>query len=445
MASPRNRLMVSPRKWGVVAGALLGISARVALAQEPAQDPNSPAPEPTEDAGIAEEDAGNPNSELAPNAALDPAVPTHSLNTTINFNVGGYTDNRGTSVLTPSLGAVIENPTAGWSVNGTYLVDMVSAASPDVVATASPNWKELRNAGNLGGKYKPGSYGIAGGATVSYTRDYLALGFNAQLIQDLAEKNFTLTEGYTFGHDVIGRTGTPFSVFARQFDYHAMNASLSTVVNPSLVVALIADLVIERGDQSKPYRYIPIFTGGAAAQVDRGASADRVAQLRIQARPLEQLPLDRERGALTGRASWRMTARSTLRLEERLYHDTWNLRSTTTDVRWLFDVSDRLMIWPHGRFHLQNGVDFWQRAYSARSVNDLPALRTGDRELSPLSNITFGGGMRLALGRRTLLGKTVDDVFLNASADATHTYFNDAMYVRDRWSVLLNSGIEVGF
>ena len=41
----------------------------------------------------------------------------------------------------------------------------------------------------------------------------------------------------------------------------------------------------------------------------------------------------------------------------------------------------RFILWPHLRFHAQNSVSFWQRAYTATSSGDLPALRTGDREL----------------------------------------------------------------
>ena len=427
-------------KHAYLSGALaLLFCARLASAQEPAD--NAPPPPPP-----VEPLPASPTTEPLPpvDGSLAPA-PFRRLNSVVSFDIGGYIDTQATTVLTPSLGGSVEDPVAGWSVNGRYLVDMVSAASPDIVATASPNWQEVRNAGNIGGKYKPGNYGVAGGTTVSYTNDYFSLGVNGQLIQDLDEKNLTLTESYSFGHDVIGRTGTPFSVFARQLNYHAIALGASRVVNPTLVVGVTADLIIERGDQSKPYRYIPIFTETSATQVNRGESADRVSQLRIQARPLEQLPLSRERAAVTGRASWRVTDHSTIRADERLYQDTWNIRSTTTDVRWLFDVSDRMMIWPHGRFHLQNGADFWQRAYSARDVHDLPALRTGDRELSPLNSITVGGGTRIGLGKRGVMGKTLDDVVFNASADATRTYFNDAMYVSQRWSVLLTSGIEVAF
>ncbi|HVH46448.1 MAG TPA: hypothetical protein VM925_29100 [Labilithrix sp.] len=238
------------------------------------------------------------------------------VTTRASTEVAGYHDSIATSVVTPSLTASVESPTSGWGVNGRYLVDVVTAASPDIVATASPRWTEVRNAGNVGGRYKPGTFGVAGGVTASYTPDYLALGASGQLTQELDEKNLTLVAGYSYGHDTIGRTGTPFSVFSRTLEYHGINAGFVRVLNKSLVAALNADVIVENGDQSKPYRYVPIFTAADASRVERGATVAQVSKYRIQARPLEQLPLERNRYALTGRLAWRGKS-STLRFEQR--------------------------------------------------------------------------------------------------------------------------------
>jgi hypothetical protein len=354
--------------------------------------------------------------------------------------VAGYTDSVGVSVITPSVGATVENPTSGWGANGRYLVDVVSAASPDIVATASPRWSETRHAGNIGARYKPGTFGVALGGAASYTPDYLALSANAQLTQELDDKNLTLVEGYSYGRDTIGRAGTAFSVFSRDLTTHALTLGLSRVVNPELVLGVYADAMLERGDQSKPYRYIPMFAPEIAPTVPRGASAILVADTRIVARPIEQLPLERDRFAVTGRMAWR-TEHTTVRLEQRLYADTWDLKGTTTDFRWFVDVADRVTIWPHLRVHVQSGVSFWERAYAARSAQDLPALRTGDRELGPLSNFGLGAGIRLALGKTG----AKDDFVLSFTGDGTWTSFTDTIYVKDRFSGLGATSVEVAF
>lgn len=429
----------------VVASVLLAavaflVTSSIALGQEA---PKEEAVTENQDAA-SDEPATTPTT-TADDASTPPSAPPapaaqSDINGRASVEVAGYQDSLAVSVLTPSIGVALSNPIAGWSLNGRYIVDMVSAASPDIVATASPRWSEVRNAGNVGGRYKPGNVGVGVGLATSYTPDYLSLGANGQLVEDLDDKNLTLTQGYGFGHDVIGRTGTPFSVFNRQLDYHSFSIGASRVINSALVLSLATDVVIERGDQSKPYRYIPIFTPEQAGLVSRGESVDSVARMRIQARPLEQLPLERERGALTGRLAWRLST-STLRIEERIYGDTWGLRASTTDARWLFDVGERVILWPHLRLHVQNGVDFWRRAYSAINARDLPALRTGDLELGPLSNLGVGGGIRLSLGKRDRR----DDWALTTSVDGTWTSYHDAIYVKERFRILAAMGLEVAF
>ena len=360
--------------------------------------------------------------------------------TRASTEVAGYTDTVAVSVLTPSVAVSVESPTAGWGGSGRYLVDVVSAASPDIVATASPRWHEVRHAGSLGAKYKPGTFGVALGGAASYTPDYLALSANAQLIEELDDKLLTLVQGYSYGRDTIGRTGTPFSVFSHTLESHAFTLGLSRIVNAGLFLGLGADVIVERGDQSKPYRYVPMFAPDVAPAVPRGASAIDVANVRLVARPLEQLPLARDRFAVTGRLGWRGD-KTTLRLEERLYSDSWGARATTTDLRWFVDVAQRVTLWPHLRAHVQSGVSFWERAYAAQSADSLPALRTGDRELGPLANFGGGGGARFSLGK----SGAKDDLVLAFTCDGTWTSFRDALYVKDRFSVLGTTSFEVTF
>ena len=379
--------------------------------------------------------------EPEPGSAPAPAEPASNIDVRASAEVSGYLDSVATTVLTPSIAGVVANPAAGWSLNGRYLVDVVSAASPDIVSTASPPFEEVRHAGNLGLRYKPGRFGVAADAFVSSSPDYLSGAGGIVLSEDLDDKNYTLTEGYHFGHDVIGRTGTSFSVFSRQLDTHSFTLGASTVANPSLLVGLTADVVLERGDPSKPYRYVPVFSPSIAPLVPAGATVDFVAATRLQARPLEQLPLERARFALTSHTAWRLSGWMTLRFDERGYADSWSQLASTTDGRLFFDLGRRVILWPHLRAHVQNGVSFWQRAYIATGSDHLPALRTGDRELSPLFNLGTGAGLRVALGK----SGRVEDLTWTTTMDGTWTRFADAIYVTHRWSAILTTGMELTF
>ncbi len=338
-------------------------------------------------------------------------------------------------MFTPSISGALSNTLAGWKVSGRYLVDVVSAASADVVSTASPPFLEVRQAGTLEGAYKPGSFGVAANAAVSIEPDYTSILGGATITKDLFDKSLTLLFDYSHMHDIAGRSGTPYSVFSRTLDRDAFKGGASIVVDRATTVSFVADVMIEYGDPSKPYRYVPLFSPGVV--VPRGASVAEVSALRVSERPLEQLPLARDRYAVTMRWAHRFR-HSTIRLDERAYVDTWGLKATTTDGRWLFDIGRRVEIGPHARFYAQTPVDFWQRAYVFRTGFDYPALRTGNRELGPLVNITGGATFRAALGAR----HSARSWILGLDLNFTSTQYLDDLYLRSRFSGIGGASLE---
>lgn len=354
--------------------------------------------------------------------------------------VAGYHDSVATSVLTPSVGLGVELPDIGFSVDAGYLVDIVTTASPDIVATASPRWEEVRHGGSLGARYKPGRYGISGRASVSYTPDYLSVGGSVTGTFDTEDKVSTFWAGLTYFRDVVGRTGTSFSIFSHTLDKMGLIVGWTGVLNRNAFLSFAFDGAYELGDPSKPYRYIPMFSSEGADALAPGAGVTDVARLRNELRPLEQLPTERGRAATTMRLGWRWDG-VTLRLEERLYADTWRLLATTTDARLPLDAHERVRLWPHARLHAQSGVSFWERAYVAERLSDLPALRTGDRELGPLLNVGLGGGVRFALGPRG----DVDAFAISVSGLGTYSHFFDALYITERYSALVALGIEAAW
>jgi hypothetical protein len=353
----------------------------------------------------------------------------------------GYNDSDHVTVVTPSVNAGIEN-VSGATLNGSYLVDIVSAASADIVSTASRRWEEVRQAGTLAGQYKPHDFGVGVGGSVSSEPDYLSYGFFATMVKDFDEKNWTLNVGYGFSHDTAGRCGTggactPFSVFSRDLQRGSFNGGISWVVDRQTLASVGMDLILENGDQSKVYRYIPMFAPNVAPNVPNGANIDAVNRNRLPERPLEQLPLERHRFALTARVAHRYDA-STLRVEERFYDDDWGLVASSTDARWIFDLGTRFAVWPHARLHVQSQTSFWQRAYisgpgGANGTGwDLPEYRTGDRELGPLWTTEGGFGIKWYLGTEA----EPRSWQLGLSGDAMYTSFLNDLYLTERTAFL---------
>jgi hypothetical protein len=348
---------------------------------------------------------------------------------------GGYIDSLDVRVLTPAVRASVASPTQGWHAAATYSVDIVSQASPDLVSTASPRGSDTRHAVTLNGGYKPGAFGVEGGGNFSSESDYVARGGNIALRGDILEKRVSPRVGYALQYDTIGRGGTPYSVFSRELTAHEVSAGAGFVLSKTTVIIGGATAAFERGDQSKPYRLIPMFADGV--EVPRGASADEVNAKRLPVRPYEQLPLDRNRYSIGARLTHRLPIAS-LRIDERLYDDSWDIKATSTDARLLFDIGSHLTAGPHARFHAQTGAKFHQRVYHAEVTPAVlvPIYRTTDRELSPLVSMTGGAA---AWWRLT------ESWTLYASADALYSIYFDSLYTTDRIAGYGTIGIEAEF
>jgi hypothetical protein len=356
--------------------------------------------------------------------------------------VAGYADSDSVWVVTPSARAQAREATVGWSASGGYLVDVVSAASVDIVSTASPRWFEIRHAGNLSAGYKPGSTGGSLSLATSVEPDYTSVAAGVGATHELSRRNVTLSLGYGFEHDVAGRTDTPFSVYALRLDRHELRAGAEIVVGAGTLLSATLDAQLERGRQEKPYRWLPLFDAGVASSVPVGASVSSVNSLRLPGRVSERVPDSRERWAGTARLAHRFSS-STLVLWDRVYLDSWGLLASTTDVKWTVDLTRRFSVWPRARFHDQTGVSFWRRAYvgsvGAGSVV-VPEHRTGDRELSPLWTLTGGGGAAADLG-----GAEPRSFSVSLELEASYTDFRDALYLERRWSAFGVAGFTARF
>lgn len=341
------------------------------------------------------------------------------------------------NVVSPAVYLSAENPTTGWQIGGSFLVDVVSSASPDIVATASRRYDEVRIAGSLAGSYKIGPAKVGLSGAFSHEGDYAGRGGGVSVSADLFEKRVTPAVSYSFGYDTMGRTGTPWEVFSRDVMRHTIDAGASIVLNGTTIVVAGGTVQLDVGDYSKPYRHVAMFDSGVAGRLPLGATRDLVAANRLDLMPFEQVPEDgRNRFAIFGRAAHRFET-STIRADERLYIDDWGLKATTTDLKFFYDVSEPFRLGAHGRFHLQSGVDFWQRAYSATltpSGWQLPKYRTGDKENGPMLAATLGLSARYQLS----------EIFsASVQVEGIYSQYLDHLYIFDRFGVFTSTNIDL--
>lgn len=364
-------------------------------------------------------------------------------------DLSGYTDTNSVAVYTPGFNASVVSPTAGWNVGGNFIVDAVSAASPDIVSTASPPFEEYRYGGGFTGGYKPGLYGAQGSFQVSSSPDYVSYTGGLRLSGDFNEKLITPTVGYAYSLDRIGRGPKnyldQFNPLKGTLHTHELEGGVTFVMSPTAILLVGGTASFERGDQSQPYRYVPMFDPDLVAPfVPHGATVDLVNRNRLPVRPLEQLPTSRNRYAVGARFNKRMN-NATLRLEQRFYIDTWGVKATSTDSRYMVDLSRHLRVWPHLRIHAQTGANFFRLAYSAlldpNGGLTLPLYRTGDRELAPLITATAGGGVRIGLGETE--GEVKYGITL--VGDVMYTRYLKALYVTARTAVYGSVAFDVEF
>lgn len=366
-------------------------------------------------------------------------------NVHVGIDTSGYTDSTNVHVFSPAINASVVSPTSGWNVGGSYLVDFVTAASPDIVSMASRRYEETRHAVALGGGYKIGAVGLNANTNVSSEPDYLSRTLGGAMSVELAEKLVIPRVGYNFSSDRIGIRNTPFDQFERNLAAHQIETGVTFVLSPTTLLVTGMTIQLERGENSKLYRYVPMFRPEDAPKVRAGESIAAVNANRLPVRARELVPRERDRLSLGARINHRFPS-GTLRVEERLYTDSWGVKASTTDARYIHDLGDHLRVWPHLRFHGQSGASFYQLAYAAAlDADNIPLqifqYRTGDRELSPMIAITAGGGARIALPTE----KSSVQYAVVLSGEVMYSRYFKALYINSRTAVYGTVGFEAEF
>ncbi len=386
---------------------------------------------------------GHPRAELhlgvddkAATKHASSSTSTRTVQIIASSEVATYLDSDNVFVVTPTIAGAIANEVAGWRVNGRYLVDVVSAASADVVSTASPPFSEIRHAGTLEGTYKPHNFGVTATADVSFEPDYTSVMGGASITQDLFAKNLTLLFGYSHLHDIAGRTGTPFSVFSRTLDRDAFKGG-ATILRRSrdaLVARRRRDDRIRRSVEAVSLRPdVRARHGRSARRIDRRSHALAPPGPRARAAPARARSLRALDGLGTPlpRVDVAIRAARVHRHVGTQGDDDGRFAGSSIGSR-------RLEVGPHLRFYGQTPVDFWQRAYVMNGAFDYPGLRTGNRELGPLINLTGGASLRAGLGSRLDPHTWV----LGFDLNITSTQYLDDIYLTQRWSGVGSVSLE---
>lgn len=288
----------------------------------------------------------------------------------------GY-DGGGAEIDGPSI-LVRKNIGTAVSVSANYYVDMVSSASIDVQATASPYSEERKESG-FSGQYMVDRSTLKFGYTQSKENDYDATTYTFGIDQSFFGDLTTLGFGVSFGEDVVGQNTDP--TYQRDLQRRKYSVNASQIVTKNLLASLSFDSATDQclnltDDQSclnNPYRSVRYLNGTGGYLYQR-----------------ELYPHTRNSDALGLRAIYYLPYRASIRAELRKFSDSWGIDADNAELRYLHPYGERFLFEVKYRIYDQTGADFYSDLFPYRDAQNFLAR---DKELSPFSSTTIGLGV----------------------------------------------------
>ena len=341
-----------------------------------------------------------------------------------------YTDTDAVQVVSPQAHVRRTLDDDGGLISARFTVDVVTAASVDVVTHATPSFRETRYELGLSASKAFGAHLPSMSYRYSHEPDYVSHGGQLGWRSRLGTPDSVLSLGYGLTHDLVLRHGTSRNAFSETAFTHDASISFAQTLSDRSLLRFGYGLVVQTGYLEKPYRHVPLFTSEsvAAARAD-GTRLDRSSfdEYRESLRPPEEVPDLRIRHALSVRGLHHLPdVRTTLRLDYRFYFDDWGLLAHTIEPAVRTRIREAWDLTIFARVHRQDSASFWRRVYQIDEVGRVPNLRSVDRDLSAYTTLTAGGRF----------GWESASVSLYVDLSVAHTRYDSFLY-RDRLTALI--------
>lgn len=329
-----------------------------------------------------------------------------------NSGLRVYADDDHVTVITPS-GGVVAPIGEALVTDVAVAVDVVSAASVDVLTQASPaDVDERRVEIDTGVAYAPTpTLGVRGRVIVSHENDYDALRLSAGGRIEVAQRNATIDLAYTLALDSVG------SAVDDNFDEsrigHQLTASFTQIVDRQTYLDFVVDAQRSDGYHANPYRLVPIVDPDSPALM---SVAEATPELRTSVAGLVRV-----RHAFDTPRRWFGSA------YYRGYIDTWDVVSHTGYAHAITPIGSGVQLGVQARLYWQGAAEFYRATY----VDDVPEHRTRDRTL---------GGMTTVHG-----AITVEAGWFVGSLGAARFSFHDYPAQAHRSALIVSTGTVVPF
>jgi hypothetical protein len=317
----------------------------------------------------------------------------------------------------------------------TYAADVVSGATASIyqvdAVSAATSFSDLRNEGSVGLGFHGRRSRVTFNALFGTERDYLSRQIGGTASIDLAGRNTTVALAYTHGFDEVcnrdNGDATPLENRALTGDdtcaksgvvrgkdrpmadgdgsptrWESLTIDTSAVtltqnLSPTMNLQLALFGQIQEGFQSNPYRRVRI-----------GPNA-----------PQEHIPDTRARWSISARVNRFLPAlKAALHFDSRFYNDTWGVTGGNVEFAYSQYMGKSLLLRLYGRAYQQTAASFFKDAFYYETESTAGEYFTGDRELSPVRNITVGGKLTvITIGEDKPVLGMFDKLQLNLRGD----------------------------
>jgi len=263
------------------------------------------------------------------------------------------------------------------SVWANYYEDMISSASIDVVATASP-YKETRKEYGGGIDFLSGKTLIGMAYIYSDEPDYVANTARFGISQDFFGDLTTLSISYARGwNDIMKHGDSSFEEHSHRQDWRV---DLSQVLTPNMVLNFGYEGIADEGYLHDPYRTARYLDPSSPKGYSYEAEVD---------------PDTRTSSAWAVRTIYYLPYRASARLEYRWYEDTWGVHAWNVEAGYVQPLPYNLTMDVSYRYYTQGAADFYNDLYPRANSQNFVSR---DKELSPFSSNTVGLGLTYAFG-----------------------------------------------
>lgn len=339
-----------------------------------------------------------------------------------------YTDTDNVQAVTPRLSVGARLDSEGSRVGARAIMDVVTAASVDVVSHATNRFSEVRTEVGFDAAAAFDGHLPSIAYRFSLEPDYQSHGVNAAWQSRLGTPDSVLSVGYGGTWDTVSRSGASWDVFSETLWTHRGELSFTQTLGPQTLLRGVYTLTVQDGYLEKPYRYVPLFAPGTPRQ-----TFDTFDAARLPTRVPESVPDLRVGNALGLRwVQYLEPISGSLRLDYQLYLDDWGLSSHIVHAALRVQATDAFEIGGYARFYGQTAASFWRRQYEVASPNESPQWRSLDRDLSPYVSVT--GGLRARLREGEWSG-VVD-------AAVMYTHYDDFLLLDERVAIIAQAGLR---